>query len=268
MQIYHLHPGRKRLPVVSVLMEVVEGEDGGDEGHNEYLQEAIDGFQYEYDSNKAKCAKTAIDIENRRLQMKNRSRGESESEKERCDGTKKQSTAAAGESSFDAGEKEDKGISLQDCHKDGGSNDSDVHAIEVLANTTFGGDRERMEEYARFMEYNSSFSMRKDNHRRRLKGIWNPHHESLVPSIYFYGYDGSLTEPPCSEIVSWFVIDEPMKISRNQLEQMKYLLFTNVDGTTCQSTSVHHQSSVARPIQDTGAKRQIWHCTVNDYLPD
>jgi hypothetical protein len=278
MQIYHLNPGRRRLPVVSVLMKVSEQgeiEDDGDAGHNEYLQEAIDGFQYEYDSNRAKCAKASIERENRRLQM-GTSNGDFqwEQQERRCNAARNQTSVAAGDGSFDADEEEEaQGVSLKDCHRNkakyGGDDDEDNdRTIRELVNASFGGNRKRLEEYATFMEEDSSFAIQKNNHRRRLAGIWNPHHESLVPSIYFYGYDGSLTEPPCSEIVSWFVIDEPMTISRNQLEHMKFLLFTNVDGTTCQSTSVQHRSSVARPIQDTGTNRQIWHCTPNEFLPD
>jgi hypothetical protein len=40
-------------------------------------------------------------------------------------------------------------------------------------------------------------------------------------------------------------MDTPMTISKYQLEQMKSILFTNVDGDTCKSTSVHFQNSVA-----------------------
>lgn len=263
MQIYHLHPGRKRLPVVSVLMEVIDGGDDGDAGHNEYLQEAIDGFQYEYDINRAKCAKAARENENRRLQTDHLTpKGNVQSKTLRNrDSVMNQTSMATGDGSHAP---QEEGLKNEANH---GAGDDD-HTIEDLANAIFGGDRERLQEAAKLAEVNSTLSARRDIHRRRLAGIWNPHHESLVPSIYFYGYDGSLTEPPCSEIVSWFVIDVPMKISRNQLEQMKYLLFTNVDGSTCQSTSVHYRGSVARPIQETGTKRQIWHCTPNDYLPD
>ena len=176
----------------SVLMEVFGDETDKDAGYNDHLQEAIDGFQYEYDSNRANCAKATNQYQNRRLRN----------------------------------------------------------------------------DHSKLLDRNSTFSIAKENHRRRLARIWDPYHESLVPSIYFYGYDGSLTEPPCTEIVSWFVIDETMKISRNQLEQMKYLLFTNVDGATCQSTSTHYHGSVARPIQETGPDRQIWQCTSENYLPD
>ena len=147
--------------------------------------------------------------------------------------------------------------------------------LEKLANATFGGNRKRLEHYANLLlrEDLSGFTAQKDQHRRRLAGRasrttgWNPHHKSLVPSHYLYGYDGSLTEPPCAEIVSWFVVDTPMKLSRRQLEQMKTILFANVD-ETCRETSVHYQRSVARPIQETGGNRDVWHCTRDNFLPD
>jgi hypothetical protein len=69
------------------------------------------------------------------------------------------------------------------------------------------------------------------------------------------------------EIVSWFVIDTPLTISKRQLEQMKKILFTNVDRISCKSTAVHHGNSVARPIQESGG-RQVWRCTRKDFIPD
>jgi hypothetical protein len=33
---------------------------------------------------------------------------------------------------------------------------------------------------------------------------------SMWPSIWYYGYTGSLTSPPCSDIVQWRILDEPM----------------------------------------------------------
>jgi hypothetical protein len=107
--------------------------------------------------------------------------------------------------------------------------------------------------------------------RRRMQtnppiGVWNPHHEMLVPSIYFWRYDGSFTEPPCGEFATWFISDEPMRISKDQLARMKHVLFTHID-RNCELTSVHFDQSVARPIQST-AGRPVWHCTSDDFLPD
>ena len=102
---------------------------------------------------------------------------------------------------------------------------------------------------------------------RQFEGaVWDPHHEMLIPTIYFYLYDGSLTEPPCGEFVTWFVADEPMVISIEQLEQLKIILFTNVD-ENCEKTSVQHDESVARPIRLT-QNRPVSKCTTNDFGPD
>ena len=35
---------------------------------------------------------------------------------------------------------------------------------------------------------------------------------NLWPSIWYYGYSGSLTFPPCTDIVAWHIIDEPMYV--------------------------------------------------------
>ena len=35
------------------------------------------------------------------------------------------------------------------------------------------------------------------------RGGWDPFHPSLERTIYFWGYWGTLTEPPCSTFVSW-----------------------------------------------------------------
>jgi carbonic anhydrase len=95
---------------------------------------------------------------------------------------------------------------------------------------------------------------------------WDPYHEMLLPTIHFYRYEGSLTEPPCGEFVSWWIADSPMIISFDQLDQLKQLLFTNVD-QNCQRTGVQFRHSVARPIQTTN-HRPVWRCTAKEFGPD
>jgi carbonic anhydrase len=102
-----------------------------------------------------------------------------------------------------------------------------------------------------------------------ILGAWDPYDPSIMPTIYFYRYDGSITEPPCSEIVSWFINDTPMIISVAQLEQWRMIQFTNIDPKTCQSTSVHSGRSVARPIKRPMASdRVVTRCTSSNFSPD
>ena len=96
--------------------------------------------------------------------------------------------------------------------------------------------------------------------------VWDPYHPDLMRSIHFWGYSGSLTEPPCTEFCEWRVLDTPMQISSAQLLQMKILLFNHVD-KKCRLTSNHYEGSVARPIQDS-SRRAIYQCTCRDYLAD
>ena len=78
-----------------------------------------------------------------------------------------------------------------------------------------------------------------DTTEGREKKVWDPYHRDLMPSIHFYGYSGSLTEPPCTEFCEWRVLDKPMSISSAQLLQMKLLLF-HVD-KKCRLTSTHYE---------------------------
>ena len=99
-----------------------------------------------------------------------------------------------------------------------------------------------------------------------LRPRWDPFRPRIVNSIYFYGYDGSLTEPPCSEIVSWRVLDTPMQINTAQWEQIRDILFGQV-GDDCKRSSVHWRGSVARPTQSLN-ERDLWRCLPSDYESD
>ena len=113
---------------------------------------------------------------------------------------------------------------------------------------------------------------------------WDPHHPLLVPTIWFYRYEGSLTEPPCTEIVSWFIAVKPMIISLPQLRMLQQILFTNVDpDNDCQVTSVdaryrrdhtipmngtwYTEASAVRPIQPSN-DRNVSQCTHEDFTHD
>jgi len=47
-----------------------------------------------------------------------------------------------------------------------------------------------------------------------------------VDSAYYY-YEGSLTTPPCSEIVKWFVMRSPLEASIDQIKKMSKIMHYN-----------------------------------------
>ncbi len=60
----------------------------------------------------------------------------------------------------------------------------------------------------------------------------------LMPaSKSYYSYKGSLTEPPCSEGVQWYILQEPVELSAEQLTAFQAVFPVN-----------------ARPIQDLGQR--------------
>lgn len=67
---------------------------------------------------------------------------------------------------------------------------------------------------------------------------------ALLPErkAYFY-YPGSLTTPPCSEGVKWFVMREPTRISKHQVEQYAHDL--HLDHTNRSMQQLHGRSVYA-----------------------
>ncbi|QWD78390.1 carbonic anhydrase [Polynucleobacter sp. MWH-Svant-W18] len=63
-----------------------------------------------------------------------------------------------------------------------------------------------------------------------LKGKIDP--AGLLPkSLAYYSYAGSLTTPPCSEGVTFYILKTPMEMSKAQLEQFKKLYPMNARPT-------------------------------------
>lgn len=60
----------------------------------------------------------------------------------------------------------------------------------------------------------------------------------LPKDQHYYRFNGSLTTPPCTEGVRWFVLKTPVTISKKQVEQFKHIM--------------HHANN--RPIQKTNAR--------------
>ena len=108
-------------------------------------------------------------------------------------------------------------------------------------------------------------------HRRVKKArepIWDPFHPDIQRTVHFWGYRGSLTEPPCSQnSVLWRIMDVAVPISTGQLSQLMHVLFQNRDPITCEFTSTHYNGSVARPISKSKGI-QYYKCTRSDYVSD
>ena len=89
----------------------------------------------------------------------------------------------------------------------------------------------------------------------------------IWPTIYFYRYQGQLTAPPCSEIVVWRILDEPLLISRKQYKQLARLLTGYIDPETCEAASaVSPRGENYRPLETINAEKQeMTHCTKKDF---
>jgi Eukaryotic-type carbonic anhydrase len=198
------------------------------DGFNFYMQDAINAFQIVYDQNQADCAYF-------------RATGQVATRNE----TSALSTPSASPTSASLGR-------------------ATVPPRELRSE-----DDELRNEDDGFMDSFNGTEAANDNWNRDLQEVrfeWNPYHVLLIPSIYFFRYDGSITEPPCAEMVSWFVSDKPMIVSFEQLQQLRNIQFTHVDAT-CHLTSVDFEGSVARPIQPTN-DRTVWRCTEENFLAD
>lgn len=84
----------------------------------------------------------------------------------------------------------------------------------------------------------------------------------LIPAgTSFYHYDGSLTTPPCSEVVWWEVASKPLSVSAAQFEKLVQLTTTYTDPTTCElkSAASPMDGSTNRPIAQDLNGREITH---------
>uniref|UniRef100_A0A7S4J6K0 carbonic anhydrase n=1 Tax=Odontella aurita TaxID=265563 RepID=A0A7S4J6K0_9STRA len=124
-------------------------------------------------------------------------------------------------------------------------------------------------------EYELEFRQRVAESRSNLRraqasnAVWSPYDRThIMSSIHFYGYTGSMTEPPCSEFVEYRIMDRPMLISRSQLFQIKFLIFNYKDPDTCERRSTHAEGRANRPIQTVQEKHRLYRCTCRDFLAD
>lgn len=134
------------------------------------------------------------------------------------------------------------------------NNKGRIVAVSVLVNAVSGIEDNAMfqmllDEWSRVDTCSHAFRMNDDNQRdrglseaeefnilhsdttsgqgSRARGLqcnFDVFHKTLVPSIYFHSYYGSLSEPPCTGNTNWKIIEKPMTISVQQLQQMTKLL--------------------------------------------
>ncbi len=124
------------------------------------------------------------------------------------------------------------------------------------------------EEICRLKSANESMTMSQSSSRSSVlvvEPLWNPFHRDIQKTIHFWGYTGSLTEPPCAANTLWRIMDVPVQLSMDQLNQMQNILFNNRDSETCAFTSNHYKGSVARSINEP---LPYYKCTRQDYKSD
>jgi len=114
-----------------------------------------------------------------------------------------------------------------------------------------------MEDLRDTLNTNSTLSDRR--RRRRLKiDIHKPWNKE-----YYYGYKGSLTVPPCTQSVFWYVADKPITMSKQQLKKIKALL-ASYRNKNCELDSyADSEGGVARKI--VNSKGSMFKCDKSDY---
>ncbi len=64
-------------------------------------------------------------------------------------------------------------------------------------------------------------------HRAKISDLTINALQLLPESRQYYRYQGSLTTPPCSEIVTWLVLKQPVSISQSQLTSFREIMGNN-----------------------------------------
>jgi carbonic anhydrase len=73
---------------------------------------------------------------------------------------------------------------------------------------------------------NVFINLPKTEGKKELADKINPS-DFLPHSLSYYGFNGSLTTPPCSEGVAWHVLKEPIELSKGQIESFKTIFKMN-----------------------------------------
>lgn len=231
--VWHIHPQRQAAIVMSTLIEIGE--------YNGELQKAIDQWQVKYDEDQISCEWS-----------RNRELKEQKNILDRMDNF------------LQYGVDEEHFTPRQDFHTEEDISHNTRNTNNVRKTTASSEEKQGFNSYFDLIEDEAKHILKKRKQHRQEKEVrkninFNPYHKDIYKSIWFYGYWGSMTEPPCAEkFVNWIIMDAPMEISLEQFEQLQTLLFT-YRNPQCVKTSVAHQKSVARPTQPFN-DRKLWRC--------
>jgi len=89
---------------------------------------------------------------------------------------------------------------------------------------------------------------------------------SLWTSIWYYFYYGSMTSPPCSDNVTYYIMDKPRRISRRQYRQLTHLLKQSRNDDCEQDTIVSPTGDNFRPVRDVNSQIQsMMKCSPSDF---
>lgn len=106
-----------------------------------------------------------------------------------------------------------------------------------------------------------------------MKSIWGKEGKrsdfdlfSMLPTVYYFGYEGSYTAPPCVERVHWRILDLPIYISQEQYLRLQSLFMDSLT-EDCAKNEVAFQGRVNRPLQTHKNKNDVWHCSAKYWKP-
>ena len=123
------------------------------------------------------------------------------------------------------------------------TNDVDSNLFDVLINGVEEVIAETKAECSKVNRRSRHLSVRK------TQQIFNPY--EVVPSnSSIYHYAGSLTTPPCTEIVTWNVVEQPISVSVREYIAISNLILNYINPETCVEASISSPSGyTSRPTQ-------------------
>jgi len=141
---------------------------------------------------------------------------------------------------------------------------TEATTLEQCAITTSNADSNLNEVQSREDDGQRNRSLGANAKSRNLPQTFNVY-ELLPDSYSIYTYDGSLTTPPCSEVVYWNVVDTPISVSVREFLRLTNLILDYVDPATCESASLSAPSGfTARPLQPVNGRKINRHCSAAD----